>query len=385
MLAACQQGTDRPSPADLVRPLPTKDPDSPDASVLIPGDDAGCGVAPAADFCGQTFLREVNDPPNLYFVVDRSGSMGAPFEGSVLSKYHTARASIADLLRDIGHRVRYGAAVFPSRLHPDECGPGEQIFPTVRGDPPECAARGMAGPILVDLSQRLGSLPPAGGTPTSATLEALLPTLTELEGTTSVILVTDGAPNCNLDAACSADECTLNIEGLSVGGHACTSGFNCCDPANTGPGAAGYCADIDATEHAIIALADEGITTYVIGMPGAEPYAGLLNRMAVAGGTARGAETDYYAVGDAAALSDVLHAIGTGIALRCSIDLETPPEDPARVNVYFDGEVVPGDDADGWVWDGDQRIEVRGEACDRLRSGEILEARVVFGCDTIVR
>ena len=120
-------------------------------------------------------------------------------------------------------------------------------------------------------------------------------------------------------------------------------------------------------------------------MPGAEPYAELLNRLAVAGGTARGAETDYYAVGDADALRDVLYDIGTGIALRCSIDLETAPEDPARVNVYFDGEVVPGDDADGWVWDGDQRIEVRGEACDRLRSGEILEARVVFGCDTIVR
>ena len=119
VLAACQQGTDRPSPSELVRPLPTNDPDSPDGSVIIPGDDGGCGVAAPTPFCGQTFLREVNDPPNLYFVVDRSGSMGAPFEGSVLSKYHTARASIADLLYDIGHRVRYGAAVFPSKLHPE--------------------------------------------------------------------------------------------------------------------------------------------------------------------------------------------------------------------------------------------------------------------------
>jgi len=55
------------------------------------------------------------------------------------------------------------------------------------------------------------------------------------------------------------------------------------------------------------------------------------------------------------------------------------------VNVYFDGEVVPADDTDGWGWDGDRRIEVNGEACDRLRSGEILEAHVVFGCDTVVR
>jgi hypothetical protein len=111
----------------------------------------------------------------------------------------------------------------------------------------------------------------------------------------------------------------------------------------------------------------------------------LLDRLAGAGGTARGAETDYYAVLDADELADALKAIGTGIAISCSIDLEEPPEDPTRVNVYFDGELVPADEVDGWTWDGEQRIEVHGESCERLRSGEILEARAVFGCDTVVR
>jgi hypothetical protein len=382
-LAACQQVSDRPDPTDVVGGG-RREPDPPDGSVIVPGD-GGCGSSPSGDFCGQTFLRAVDDPPNVYFVVDRSGSMGATIEGSVLSKYHAARSSITSLLRSIGHRVRYGATVFPPKLNPDECGPGEEIFETKRGDPASCVVPGSSGPLLSDFALRLASLSPDGSTPTAATLEALVPTLAELEGKTSVILVTDGAPNCNFDATCSADDCTLNIENLSIGNHLCAGDYNCCDPANTGSNGPAYCADGDATERAIDALAAEGIETYVIGMPGAEPYAALLDRLAAAGGTARGAETDYYAVGDAGELRDALYAIGTGIAIRCSIELEAAPEDPARVNVYFDGEVVPGDETDGWVWDGEQRIEVRGEACDRLSSGEILEARVVFGCDTVVR
>jgi Mg-chelatase subunit ChlD len=384
LLAACQEGSRRPSPADYTRPSHPSEPDEPDGSVII-GTDAGCGQAPAGNYCGQTFLREADNPPNIYFVVDRSGSMGAPFEGSVVDKYQAARGSIIGLLRNIGHRVRYGAAIFPSKLGADMCTPGEQIFSTTLGDPAACAAQGVAGPLLRDLSARLASVPPDGATPTAATLEAIRPTLTELEGETFVVLVTDGAPNCNLDTACPASKCTLNIEMLSVDGRDCNASYNCCDAANTGPNAPGFCVDDAASEQAVSALADAGIMTYVIGMPGAEPYAELLNRLAAAGGTARGAETDYYAVGDAEALRGALQEIGTGIAISCSIDLEVAPEDPARVNVYFDGEVVPADDADGWGWDGDRRIEVNGGACDRLKSGDVLEARVVFGCDTVVR
>lgn len=385
-LAACQGASDRPSPAEYVSPRPTNDPDRPDGAIIVPGEDGGCGTAPSGEFCGQTFLREVDDPPNVYFVVDRSGSMGEAFEGSITSKYQAARHAIAALLRDIGHRVRYGATVFPSKTDPQSCIAGEQIFQTTRGDPVDCAVLGRSGPLLADFNARLASFSPNGATPTSATLDALLPTLTELEGDTFVVLVTDGAPNCNFEASCPASECTLNIENLTVGSTACTRDVNCCDPGGLlGQNAPGYCVDTDATEHAVDSLAEAGIMTYVVGLPGAEPYAALLNRLAAAGGTARGAETDYYAVGDADALSEALRDIGTGIAIRCSIDLETPPEDPARVNVYFDGDVVPSGDDDGWIWDGDQRIEVRGEACDRLRSGAVLEARVVFGCDTIVR
>ena len=376
LLGACVGKHEKPDPSQFVRPTPTAEPD-PDGGIVVP-EPAACG-----EFCGETFLHEVSSPPNLYFVIDRSGSMAGSVDKSNLSKYQTARAVLADLLRAIGHRVRYGAAVFPATRNPEECGPGQQVFPATLGALPACD--GDQDPQLDEFLRRLGALVPAGATPTSLTLDALSPMLEELEGETVVVLVTDGAPNCNLDAVCGIDECTLNIEGATLGTRACTPDFNCCDPDLAGPGIGGYCVDSDASEQAIAALAEGGIPTYVIGMPGAEPYARVLGRLAEAGGTAREGDVPYYAVSDADELREALYAIGTGVAIRCEIELAEPPEDRDLVNVYFDGELVLADPEDGWAWDDDEHITVNGAACDELRSGAVLDARAVFGCDTVVR
>jgi hypothetical protein len=365
---------DKPDPSGFVRPHPTSEP----ADAGIVPEAASCG-----EFCGETFLHEIKDPPNLYFVIDRSGSMGDVVADSKLTKYQTARAVLAELLRAIGHRVRYGAAVFPAPQNPEECGPGRQVFPATLGALPGCD--GEQDPQLTDFMRRLGALTPAGATPTAHTLEALRPALEDLDGKTVVVLVTDGAPNCNLDAVCDVDECTLNIEGATLGTRACTPSFNCCDATLGGPGTGGYCVDSDATEAAIAALYAAGIPSYVIGMPGAEPYAALLERLAQVGGTAREDGPGYYAVSDTNELREALYSIGTGLAIRCSIELSEPPLDRSLVNVYFDGELLPADETDGWSWDDDARIVVNGAACDRLRSGGVLDARAVFGCETVVR
>jgi hypothetical protein len=377
LLLACASSGER-DPAGLVHT------NRPPASgggggVTIDGGNPVCG-----DFCGETFLREVTEPKNLYFVLDRSGSMVVPMPDSSLTRYQTARSVLASVLRVIGHRVRYGAAAFPSTESPDDCSAGGQVFPLTLGGLPPC--EGGDDDVLEAFLMRLGALVPLGATPTAATLRAIRPSLAALEGETYVVLVTDGAPNCDLEATCAADECTLNIEGATIAGRACDGDFNCCDPALTGEGMGGYCVDADDTEAAVAELAEDGIATYVVGMPGAETYATLLGRLAVAGGTARAsADVPYYAAADTEALHEALHAIGTGIALSCSISLEAPPSDPSFVNVYFDGEVVASDPDDGWSWDGDVTIRVNGEACERLRSGSVLDARAVFGCDTVVR
>lgn len=367
---ACQ-GSDRPSPSELARP-----------NGRTPNE-YGVEEKPDVcdDFCGETFLHEVVDPPNLYFLVDRSGSMEATMEGGRRTKYDTARKVLGTLLQVIGHRVRYGATVFPAET--DECGPGFDVFPPTVGNLPSCT--GELDTVLIDFLNMFGAFAPGGSTPTSAALTELTPTLEALEGDTYLVLVTDGAPNCNLDARCDADECSLNIESARVGGRSCSPDYNCCDEDLVGPNGPGYCVDSDASVRALGRLLDHGIPTFVVGMPGAEPYAAVLSRLAEAGGRPREGDVAYYAVQDEAELQAALYDIGAGVAVRCSIDLESPPDDPNKVNVYFDGEVVPADPEDGWSWNGTARIEVNGEACDRLESGDVIDARAVFGCDTVVR
>jgi hypothetical protein len=373
LVSGCSSGGP-PDPAIYARPNATAKAGS-SGEVPVPPPPA-CG-----DFCGKTFLPEVQTFPNLYFLVDRSGSMSEMVDGTTLSKYDMARKVLGKLLTVIGHRVRYGASIFP--LDTEGCGPGHEIFPPTVGGLPACD--GTLDPVLVQFLTSFGDFAPNGATPTAAAISGLSSELEGLDGATYLVLITDGAPNCNVDATCDADGCTLNIEGASLGRAQCTPSFNCCDPANAGPDAGGNCVDGDATEHEVARLASHGIPTYVVGMPGAAPYASVLNRLAVAGGTARTEDTSYYAVNDESELETALYAIGTGVAISCTIDLDAPPDDPSRVNVYFDGEVVPADPDNGWSWDGDTRIQVNGDACARLESGDVIDARAVFGCDTVVR
>jgi hypothetical protein len=335
--------------------------------------------------CGGEIIPAVSDPPTLYFVLDRSGSMNEPFGASDTSKYETARAALRDVLLAIGHRVRYGAAVFPAIASSDGCTPGNQVFPTTLGDSPTYAAAGRTGPVLADFLKRLGFAQGDGGTPTAATLAALTPTLLELGPRTHVVLATDGAPNCNSDAECDAETCSLNIEGQTLGGAACAAGRNCCDPDVEGDGVERYCVDSEPLLDQVKELAELGVPTYVIGMPGAEAYADVLDRLAIAGGTARdGAPSSYYDAADTDTLTEALYAIGTGVAISCSIELESAPDDPGLVNLYFDGRVVLSDPEAGWTWLSERSLEVRGEACEELKSGAVYQAEVVFGCETEV-
>lgn len=374
---ACATGG-RDDPSDLARP------EKPGTTV-----DAGSGAiappdasdTPCGQFCGQTFLHEVQNPPNLYFLVDRSSSMSAPIGN--LSKYRAARKVLGELLTVIGHRVAFGASIFPQSSD-GTCSPGFEIFPPTVAGLPGCD--GSLDPALVSFLDAFGNYSPGGQTPTYAALANLRPELEALDGDTTLVLITDGAPNCSSDdSTCEVDWCLPNIEGYVFGQTACSADFNCCDPANTGPGAGENCVDLDRTSAEISRLAAHHVPTYVIGMPGAEPYVSVLNQFAEAGGTARKGDVEYFAVTDENDLQAALYAIGTGVAIRCSIELDAPPDDPNEVNVYFDGDLVPADSADGWSWADDTTIQVNGAACDRLKSGDVIDARAVFGCDTVVR
>ncbi|MEI9937069.1 MAG: hypothetical protein WDO69_07575 [Pseudomonadota bacterium] len=348
-------------------------------------------ASPVAAICGDQQIPAVSDPPNLYFIVDRSGSMLDTLPGSPKSKYENARIAISVMLRAVGHRVRYGAGIYPALLNQDGCAPGSGLYPpkspklpaVVAGDSPKYAAMGENGPVLSGLLMVLGNTPPSigAGTPTAATLREFEPSIVGFTGKkTYVVLMTDGAPNCNSGLRCGVDACIPNIEHQSAGDILCDDSFNCCSPQ-----VGGDCVDADATEAAVLDYEKAGVDTFVVGMPGSEAYESMLNRLAIAGNTARPGNTAYYAVSDTSALSLALRSIGAQVAISCDLPLSETPENPDLVNVYFDDQVVPKSDDDGWRYSEENSIEFVGPTCDRLSSGDVLNVQVVSGCPTVLR
>jgi hypothetical protein len=230
----------------------------------------------------------------------------------------------------------------------------------------------------------LGNYTPSGGTPTAATFAELYPTITSLAGKTFVVLATDGAPNCNPAASCDTTKCMLNLEGGTVGGYPCQAPFNCCDPNSVQDGPK-MCVDDVPSVNELTMLLGAGVMTYVIGMPGSELYSGVLDAMAVAGGTARPTKPYYYSVTDADQLVAAVKQIAISVSISCTVELDSPPPDAKLVNVYFDEKLLQQDPIDGWSWTSDKTLEIHGIACEQLKSGDVLQLQVVAGCPTIVK
>ncbi len=342
---------------------------------LLPTDDGGPPPLDAQGLCGNQLHALIFDAPNVYFIIDASGSMAQAAGGT--SRFAVVRKASINLVRDLGPLINVGAALFPvGATDQQPCAPGAEVMPITPGD----AYTGSDGPTISEFKSATNATP-NGGTPTSATLAALLPTIQGASGKkTIVLLVTDGGPNCNAAASCDGAHCGPNIEGCT-GDTCCDPGGNCCAPA--APGGPASCIDTDATVKQIEAYEKVGLPVYVIGIPGSEAYADVLQQMAFAAGTAQIAKPYYYAVSDVDNLHGVLASIAA-VAVSCVFTLDDPPMVDDQTNVYLDGVVLPNGGNDGWRWmDPDlKRIELLGDACARLKAGQIKTVQIVSGCPT---
>jgi hypothetical protein len=221
-----------------------------------------------------------------------------------------------------------------------------------------------------------------GGTPSAATLASLAPSILAIPGKTYVIFATDGGPNCNSGAQCTVTQCTPNIE--DAPGCPPLGPPNCCTDPTLGGSLA--CLDSAATIAAVQGIARAGVPVYVIGVPQSEPYAALLDELAMAGGTARGSEPQYYAASstDPSAFLTALAKIAAKITGTCTLTLNQVPPDPARVNVFIDGHPLPQSGPDGWSIQG-ATVTVLGATCQKILGGEALDVRVVAGCPTVTQ
>ncbi len=119
------------------------------------------------------------------------------------------------------------------------------------------------------ITTTLLSLAPAGGTPAAATLPVVGAALAAGGGprrASYVILVTDGAPNCdsNLTATaanCTGDRCTLSSCAAADWD---TNSCGCYNP-STGAALAEGCLDESAAVAAVASLYRSGIETFVVG------------------------------------------------------------------------------------------------------------------------
>lgn len=342
---------------------------------FLPGTGGGPPPLDAGGLCGNQLHQIISDAPNVYFVIDASGSMSWPVaDGSSVTRYQRVRKAALDLVGELGALINVGAAVFPHEASEvEQCAAGAQVMAVAPGDPDG------QGPTTAAF-KKATNVTPFGGTPTAATLDDLRIGLGALPGRTFVLLVTDGGPNCNAAAACGADGCQYNIEGCT-GDPCCNPGGNCCAPGQAaGPES---CLDTDATLAAVKAYADGELPLYVIGIPGSEVYENVLSQMAIAAGTSQIAKPFYYAVDDLDNLHAVLAQIAA-VAISCIFEVEDPPAEVDQTNVYLDGVVLPADPADGWRWMNVEltRIELTGSACDKLKTGKVKSVQIVSGCPT---
>jgi hypothetical protein len=135
-------------------------------------------------------------------------------------------------------------------------------------------------------------------------------------------------------------------------------------------------------------LAEKGIATRVIGIPGAQKYEALMNALAVAGAAGLDAATQasegYFDVADSQELLDALRTIAQGAATSCDIELNAVPAKTELVNVYVNNRLISENPDDGWKLEG-KTIQLQGDSCLLLREGGARNVRVVVGCPTIIR
>ena len=298
--------------------------------------DSSCGAQTA-----EIPLLELNDPPDLLIVLDKSGSMavppGFPFPGTP-TKWDMMEDAIANITNTYQTNIRFGLTAFPNDS--DICGV------TAGADVNIALSNANA------VNGWMSSNSPDGNTPAHLGLQNAVDIYGGVPANPAgqyVLFATDGVPNC----------------------------------AGTPP-----VADADSSSETLAAvqtLAGQGIHTFVLGFGdlfGLDP--GLLNDAAQAGQEpAPGGPPYFYHADDASSLDAALLAIAGGIIPpTCSFAVTETPPDPNLVTVTLDGNAIPRDSShnNGWDYHPDANtITFFGSACDLIQGGDI-SVSFVFGC-----
>jgi von Willebrand factor type A domain len=349
-----------------------------DAAIVTSDEDGGSEDCDAGMFCEargpdgdcgservETDTKTVQKPGNALVIYDRSGSMDADWNGQ--PKYQAAGNAIIAALDPLKSLLTIGGVFFPS-VDPASCicqvaNPLHWI-----PGPGACCLNGIENSCFVsDIAQtdqfnfataesyitalpNLWRLEMSAGTPLQAGIQRGAEALasTQLDGPVVVIVMTDGEPNCDTDPQFVLDQVTT--------------------------------------------WRSAGIDTHVIGLPGAQEAADLLNQLAMAGGTGQ-----YVDPSNAMELETRLRTILTSTIRAgfdsCTFPLDKKTEVPEKLHLVIreDGKDkdVPrdlsadpawGEDA-GWTINAEgDTVELTGRLCELAKNGAYEALRFNYGC-----
>ena len=308
----------------------------------------------------------------LMFVIDRSGSMAFSLDGQqpdprtgtlppgVLSRWDTLRDALFQTITPLDNQLAMGAKFFPE-VNPGGQTPADEACAVDNGVPIP-PARGNVNQII----NVFDTTDPNGGTPTSEALRLAAQFLSGTRGVArTMILATDGAPNCNADL--DKTRCT------------CTSVSNNCANANGGEF---QCLDDTRSINTISDIFQMmKIPVYVIGIGSTErpEFLKVLDDMAVAGGRPRPTTPKHYNVQSAADLQSALASIGASIA-KCTYLTPSAPTDPNAISVEINGKSIPRDPThmNGWDWVDQAFGELAffGDACTAASGGTTTTSQI---------
>jgi hypothetical protein len=327
------------------------------------GDGQGDGDGDG-EFCEEHGVRSDRVTPDILIVLDRSGSMDPSQNGGV-DRWGGSRDGVKAITEALDTTINFGLMTFPSD---EECGTGTVNVPVG----PQAASA---------IAQTLDPMDPNGATPTRVSLEAAKDALLaitsgpdEVARPKYVLLVTDGAPNCeegSMPPIPDTSVCFTAPDPLQCITDLFAMAANAVDQAA-----------VDATVAAIQELAAEGVKTYVIGYStqNVPNLAAALDEMAAAGNTG---DTQHRPVENRDNLVQEFEEIA-GVAVSCEFVLDEAVDDPSKVLVTLDGEKLTVNEPDGWTISADNRkVTVQGSACTTLQSGGDHKLLVQVKCEVV--
>jgi hypothetical protein len=284
--------------------------------------------------CGAESFNLTAVPPNVMIVLDRSGSMDGDVQDSDKPRWEVAKDAISLLVNGFNEEIRFGLDTYSSCIPGQECSAGSIVVPL---------GNLAAGPITGFLGGKgLEYLCNSGDPETSTgnTLYALIgePSLQDPMRSNAVLLITDGGEN---------GECQTVTNGQDAAGKLLSQ---------TIP-----------------------VKTFAVGF--SDEVIDSLAGIAQAGGT-----DQPFNANNPASLEAALTAIAGAVA-SCQFLLDSVPEDPSKIYVFFDDDPagVPLDQTNGWTYDPvTNTITFHGTSCAAIQNVTVKDVDVVFGCNVPV-